>query len=152
MYVVHVLLACSRVPFVHALPILLHSYEFSQLVLSLNFVFGSRGDARVVCLLRAPAEHRRGTTLRESGGVCLGVSFWLGTRLNPYSETATNRPRCRCRRMQALEDVVRAMSEDAARREVTDSEREDAARQAGREDLSPRHRGNLQARAQVEVV
>ena len=60
--------------------------------------------------------------------------------------------RCRCRRTQALEDVVRAMSEDAARREVTDSEREDAARQAGREDLSPRHRGNLQARAQVEVV
>ena len=37
MYVVHVLLACSRVPFVHALPIFLHSYEFSQLVLCLNF-------------------------------------------------------------------------------------------------------------------
>ena len=51
-----------------------------------------------------------------------------------------------------LEDVVRAMSEDAARSEVTDSEREDAARQAGREDLSPRHRGNLQARAQGQVV
>ena len=33
----HVLLACSRVPFVHALPIFLHSYEFSQLVLCLNF-------------------------------------------------------------------------------------------------------------------
>ena len=47
---------------------------------------------------------------------------------------------------------MRAMSEDAARREVTDSEREDAARQAGREDLSRRHLGNLQARAQVEVV
>ena len=51
-----------------------------------------------------------------------------------------------------LEDVVRAMSEDAARREVTDSEREDAARQAGREDLSPRHRGKLQVRAQGQVV
>ena len=47
---------------------------------------------------------------------------------------------------------MRAMDVDAARREVTDSEREDAARQAGREDLSPRHRGNLQARARDEVV
>ncbi len=60
--------------------------------------------------------------------------------------------RCRCRRSRALEDVVRAMSVDAAKSEVTDSEREDAARQAGREDLSPRHRGNLQARARDEVV
>ena len=60
--------------------------------------------------------------------------------------------RCRCRRMQALEDVVRARSEDAAKSEVTDSEREDAARQAGREDLSPRHRGNLPARAREQEV
>ena len=51
-----------------------------------------------------------------------------------------------------LEDVVRAMSVDAAKSEVTHSEREDAARQAGREDLSRRHRGNLQARARDEVV
>ena len=47
---------------------------------------------------------------------------------------------------------MRAMNEDAARSEVTHSEREDAARQAGREDLSPRHLGNLQARARDEVV
>ena len=60
--------------------------------------------------------------------------------------------RCRCRRTLEPEDVVRAMSEDAARSEVTDSEREDAARQAGREDLSPRHRGKLQVRAQGQVV
>ena len=60
--------------------------------------------------------------------------------------------RCRCRRTRALEDVVRAMSVDAAKSEVTDSEREDAARQAGREDLSPRHRGDLQARAQAQEV
>ena len=60
--------------------------------------------------------------------------------------------RCRCRRTRALEIVVRAMSVDAARSEVTDSEREDAAREAGREDLSPRHRGNLQARARAQEV
>ena len=60
--------------------------------------------------------------------------------------------RCRCRRTQALEDVVRAMSVDAARSEVTHSEREDAARQVGREYLSPRHRGNLRARALAQVV
>ena len=60
--------------------------------------------------------------------------------------------RCRCRRTRALEDVVRAMDVDAAKSEVTDSEREDAARQAGREDLSPRHRGNLRARAQAQEV
>ena len=60
--------------------------------------------------------------------------------------------RCRCQRTQALEDVVRAMSEDAARREVTHSEREDAARQAGREDLSRRHQGDLQARAREQEV
>ena len=47
---------------------------------------------------------------------------------------------------------MRAMSVDAAKSEVTDSEREDAARQAGREDLSPRHRGNLRARAVAQVV
>ena len=47
---------------------------------------------------------------------------------------------------------MRAMDVDAARREVTDSEREDAARQAGREDLSPRHRGELQMLALAQVV
>ena len=60
--------------------------------------------------------------------------------------------RCRCRRTRALEDVVRAMSVDAAKSEVTHSEREDAARQAGREDLSPRHLGNLQAKAREQEV
>ena len=60
--------------------------------------------------------------------------------------------RCRCRRSRALEDVVRAMSVDAAKSEVKDSEREDAARQAGREDLSRRHQGNLQARAREQEV
>ena len=51
-----------------------------------------------------------------------------------------------------LEDVVRAMNVDAAKSEVTHSEREDAARQVGREDLSPRHLGNLQARAREQEV
>ena len=60
--------------------------------------------------------------------------------------------RCRCRRTRALEDVVRAMNVGAAKSEVTHSEREDAARQVGREDLSPRHLGNLQARAREQEV
>ena len=60
--------------------------------------------------------------------------------------------RCRCRRTRALEDVVRARNVDAAKSEVTHSEREDAARQVGREDLSPRHLGNLQARAREQEV
>ena len=47
---------------------------------------------------------------------------------------------------------MRAMNVDAAKSEVTDSEREDAAREAGREDLSPRHQGNLQARARAQEV
>ena len=47
---------------------------------------------------------------------------------------------------------MRAMSVDAAKSEVKDSEREDAARQAGREDLSRVHQGNLQARAREQEV